>query len=42
MSANLGEKLTDEEIDELLEEVGVGKDDHIKYVAKCSIHLLSA
>jgi Ca2+-binding EF-hand superfamily protein len=29
---NLGEKLTDEEVDELLKEVEVGKDGRINYV----------
>jgi calmodulin len=32
---NLGEKLTDEEVDELLKEVEVGKDGRINYVGKC-------
>jgi Ca2+-binding EF-hand superfamily protein len=46
---NLGEKLTDEEVDELLKEVEVGKDGRINYVGKCflllsecGIHLVSA
>lgn len=32
---NLGEKLLDEEVDELLKEVEVGKDGRINYVGKC-------
>jgi Ca2+-binding EF-hand superfamily protein len=31
---NLGEKLSDEEVDELLKEVEVGKDGRINYVGK--------
>jgi Ca2+-binding EF-hand superfamily protein len=34
---NLGERLTDEEVDELLKEVEVSKDGRINYVGK--IHL---